>query len=511
MKRIYVHPELMEVLEKIVDDNEGAKTKVAQTIIKAATEGMDEEAFIEDNPNYWSFANDTKDLVSYVKVDKLRRKLAQMNEIQVKSVTSEMMEEFNEDFYTTKITRTRSKVTKFISGLFKKEWISANFKNTDIEEFSNQYTALVKGSDEIFKIVKGEDIRKYYNNENYDTTVPSGTLMKSCMGHSNKSKFLDLYVKNDNVSLLVALSDGGKVIGRALLWDNVSFKEKGSMKEVHKGKFMDRVYYTNDWVEGKFLLWAKEEGIFTKRTQSHDDPTRFINPHNNETEEYYIEVEVNLEYQYYPYVDTMFIPNYKRGIITNKLDGYDTSTQMRSHDSGMPNMVWDSIEGKLVRSNESFWGEDDKTWIHRNDSISVKIDGNGKNFHKKLCIQDRLNGYITPVDEVIKCVISGDEFAKRDMIESEYHKGFIHKKESIESADVGLIHKDKSVKSEYLGSILSKDGSIFLPNIGDYLPKSVLDNGLSVEEFEKVIQTLNELKGETKQSFEDSSTFVFEF
>lgn len=511
MKKIYVHPELMEVLEKIVNNNEGSKTKVAQTIIKVATEGMDEEVFIKDNANYWSFANDTKDLISYVKVDKLRQKLAQKNEIKNKEVTSEMMGEFNEDFYTAKITRTRSKVTKFVSGLFKKEWISENLKNTDIEEFSNQYTASIKDNNDNYIVVKGEDIRKYYNNNNYEREAPKGTLMGSCMGHENKSKFLDIYVKNDNVSLLVLLSKQGNVIGRAILWDNVSFKDMDSGEEVHKGKFMDRIYYTFDWVKDKFILWAKEQNMFSKKEQAHDEPLSFINPKTSASENYYIEVEVNMEYQYYPYIDTLYIPNYERGIITNKSDGDDRSIQMRQHDSGKPGLVWDSVEAKLVRSNESFWGDDIKTWIHRDDSVSIKVDNENKNFHKKLCIQDRLKGYITPIDEVIKCVITGDEFAKREMVESEYHKGLIHKKESIESADVGLIHKDQSVKSEYLGSILSKDGSIFLPNIKDYLPKSVLDNGMSLEEFEKVIQTLNELKGETKQSFDDSSTFVFEF
>lgn len=511
MKKIYVHPDLMKVFSSIVQKNEGSKTKVAQAILRVATEGMDREVFCENNSNYWSFASDSNKMISYVKVDKLRNKLAQLNEIRESDVTPEMMERFDDKFYTAKITRTRSKVTKIITGLFTKEWISENFKNTDIEEFSNQYNAFVRQEDDVFKIVKGEDIRKYYNNENYDTEAPKGTLIPSCMGHSNRAKFLDIYVNSENVSMLVILSETNKVLGRALLWDNVSFKERGSEVEVHNGRFMDRVYYTHEWVLHKFIDWAKNEKIFFKKTQSHDDSTRFINPISNRTEEYDISVEVNLEYQYYPYLDTLYIPDYKKGIITNIVTGNTGNIQMRAHDSGRPSMVWDSIEAKLVRSSESFWGNDIKSWIHRDDSFSVNMDGTNMNFHKKLCTKDRLGGFITSADEITKCVITSDEFAKRDMVESEYHKGYIHKLESVEASDVGLIHKDESVKSDYLGSILSKDGSIFLPNVKDYLPKSILDNGLSIEEFEKVIQTLSDLKGKVVENVDDSSTFVFNF
>jgi len=448
-------------------------------------------------------------MLSYARFEKRLEKLCEWNTLEPSDVTEELKNQYNEDFFTKKIARTRCKSTKIVSNLFTPEYIAANFTNQDVELFSNQFAAAVR--DELdFKIVKGEDIRKYYLKSNYEEDCPSGTLRGSCMAPSERQKFLDIYVNNENVSMLVAFSEGKKVIGRALVWDNVSFKERDSAQEVHKGQLMDRIYYTYDWIIDKFVKWAKERGIYTKNNQSHDDHYRFVNPKTNEVEEFYVDVEMDLRNEYLPYLDTMFIPNYKRGFITNKADGYDNNTQMRAHDSGKPRIVWDSIDGKPVESRDSMWSIDSKTWVHNNDSVKVDNDF----FHKKLCFKDRLDGYITPKDTKVVCVVTGDEFAERNMINSEYHSGLIHKKESVETSDAGLVHKDHSVESKYLGTRLSKNGSIRLEKIDDYLPKSVLDNGMSVEDFEKVMETLNTIKGEsgtTTNNFSESSTFVFEF
>ncbi|CAG7580426.1 MAG: hypothetical protein SLAVMIC_00409 [uncultured marine phage] len=510
MKKIFVHADLLKVLNDIVQGNDNRVTKIARLLVQSATDGVEEDILIEDMSNYFAFSQETKKSISYAHKEKLVNKLKELNGIE--EVSDELLDDYNEEFYnniTPKfVTRTKCKPSKFITRLFTKEYRKENFSERDVEYFVNQYNGIIRNELD-FVVIQGEDIRKYYNTNNYDHNGPTGTLLNSCMAAEHKQKFLDIYTKNDNVSMLVAKNGEDKVLGRALIWDDVSFKEKDSMVEVYKGKFMDRIYYTHDWLLSKFTQWAKERKIYTKNNQRHDDPFRVINPENGNVEEYYLEAEVDLCHQYLPYMDTFSIPNYKRGFITNKKFDYDENLLMRSHDQGIPSIVWDSIDGKPIRSRDSKWGEHSNSWVHRDDNIRVS----GDNFHKKLCKEDRLGGHITPKDTEINCIITGDAFAERNMVTSEHHNGMIHKKEAVETIDAGVVHKNESVESKYLGSKLSKDGSIHMEKLDDYLPKSVLENGLGIEEFEKVIETLNTLKGEkaSNGNFNESSTFIFEF
>ena len=118
--------------------------------------------------------------------------------------------------------------------------LDRNVRPNIIEDFVNKYKAaydIFNNVESGFKVVNGEDIRKYYLNKNYlKTNRSSGSsLWKSCMSFDFCEEYFDIYVNNPNkVSLLVLLQDD-KVLCRALLWN----LDGGD-------KFMDRIYSITD-------------------------------------------------------------------------------------------------------------------------------------------------------------------------------------------------------------------------------------------------------------------------
>lgn len=503
MKKIFISPELKTILKNIVETNSDDKTVISKALLKVGEDGVSEDAANKDYYNYFTISTESKKYISFVKKDKLTEKIVKYNDDLTKKsqVTNDMLQDFDEKFFTRKVARVRAKPGKFISRVFKKEYIEENFRARDIEYFSNQYAASVRDKVDI-RLVKGNDIKKYYLQDNYEEDCPPGTLRGSCMGPRNRQDFMNFYANNDNVSMLVSFSENNKVTARAIVWDNVKFY-KGD-KLVDEGSFMDRVYYTDDWLEQKFKNWAKEEGCYSKFRQSHDSQTSFITP-DAKQRDFKIEIPLDLRSEYFPYMDTLCFPNYEKGVLSNVVYKGNYS-ELRAHATGKPSMVYDFISEKIINLNSSKWSKCENTYIHLDDIIEV----GGENFHKESCEKDRMGGYITPNDEKVKCVFTGDEFAKREMVESKYHDGLIHKKESVESIDAGLIHKDDSVKSKYLNKILSKKGSIKLERVDDYFPKDIIESGVDLNQLEKVIESLKSIQGE-KEEDDDGSTFIFEF
>jgi len=100
-----------------------------------------------------------------------------------------------------------------------------------------------------FKVIKGEEIKKWYSVHNYATG--SGTLNNSCMRYDDEQNRLWLYTDNpDKISLLIMIDKNNKLLGRALLW------------ELSNGeKYMDRTYTILQHHEDSFEMWADKNGI----------------------------------------------------------------------------------------------------------------------------------------------------------------------------------------------------------------------------------------------------------
>jgi hypothetical protein len=213
--------------------------------------------------------------------------------------------------------RIRIKIGRFIRK-FLTEFSIKNFKVTDIdiEKFVNIYKSYFSRDISKLKIVEGEEILKYYLEDNYHTPSGnrSGSIWNSCMRQRERNKFMTLYTKNkDKVKMLVFFSDDDKVRARALLWEDVRDHEDTKRKY----KFMDRIYYYYDHDINFFKDWAKENGYLCKWEQSAKTEMLFDDGTDSPVRKqlYVMLDEHNLSY--YPYLDTFKFFNFNKGRFSN--------------------------------------------------------------------------------------------------------------------------------------------------------------------------------------------------
>lgn len=198
----------------------------------------------------------------------------------------------------------------------------------DVYTFVTRYKGeqqLQKNMRRFLEVVEGEDIRKYYNVENYYAV--EGDLGKSCMRHAHKSEFFDLYVENPKVCkmlILKAPEDTEKIIGRAILWTDVAiYSNKGyQMKFEKEGKLMDRIYTTEESLIHVFKNYANDHGYHYKEDQDNMEHfTAMYEGREDESAKFFtVEIEGDF-YHSWPYMDTLkyFFKNNR--IISNN-DGY---------------------------------------------------------------------------------------------------------------------------------------------------------------------------------------------
>lgn len=238
-----------------------------------------------------------------------------------------------EMFYTTEelvrdtssIKSSDVKVGRFVTNLLTKAGIE--FKPKEIEEFVDKYKSALKLKKESFnrfEIVKGEDIRKWYFKDNYKSE--DGTLGSSCMRYAKCQKFLDIYVENDSVSLIILKSktDNDKIIGRALLWD-ATLVNKPNETEDTDIKFMDRIYINDSADTEFFIQFAIKNGFYYKKKQDYSTTPLIFNKTQLSDDESLIKVSISSgDYNYYPYIDTVKFYDSENGILTNDdSDGHE--------------------------------------------------------------------------------------------------------------------------------------------------------------------------------------------
>jgi hypothetical protein len=215
--------------------------------------------------------------------------------------------------------RAEMKIGRFISKIFpnmfpankKREDLATSEKPNDVESFVNMFIATVESNSKIIKIVSGEEIRHYYSNVN--SFKAGGTLGGSCMNHPDRGRYLDLYVKNpEKIQMLVLYPEDvrDKIIGRALLWklDTPSGDRY----------YMDRVYTANDSDQYMFIEYAKKQGWLYKSSQTYGWEVEIIDGKDDSRKMMTLGVKLNkVDYDFYPYADTMQFYNGETGEINN--------------------------------------------------------------------------------------------------------------------------------------------------------------------------------------------------
>ncbi len=208
--------------------------------------------------------------------------------------------------------RTKIKIGRFITKILKKETCERfSITNKVIEDFVNLYKSYFNCDEKNLHVVSGNDIKKWYLEDNYLSINPNSTLWKSCMRQEYRNRFLELYTKNSQIKMLIFLDENNKLRSRAILWDNVLDTNGNSYK------LMDRIYSLYDHDVNFFKKWAIENGYTLKSEQNSKSELSFqINGDDRKTLEMCVKLD-NFKLNYYPYLDTFKYFNYDTGYLYN--------------------------------------------------------------------------------------------------------------------------------------------------------------------------------------------------
>jgi hypothetical protein len=244
--------------------------------------------------NYFDLV-DSEDMVGFI------------NQSKVKTVMDDVYD--NPELPFTMAGRGEVKIGKIVNYLCSLRGISV--KDSDRESFVNAWKASTEVSTIQFKLVSGDDIAKYYDENKYYNRV--GTLGSSCM-RDEKEKTFKIYTENpDKVKLLIYVDSDDKIHGRALVW-------KVKKSPCDSKYFMDRVYTNRDSDINRFKQFADNEGWFYKKfTSAHDsDSVRFI--YKGEEVAGEVKLKVKGNFNAYPYLDTMCFLNKDKDSLSNLSD-----------------------------------------------------------------------------------------------------------------------------------------------------------------------------------------------
>ncbi len=266
---LFISEEIKEILVQIEKESVVAKALLKQR------HSLD--SLCEDYVNYISISVQDRFRISYL--------------------TPERIESIPDQELWTSSKRFNAKAGSVIKKIF------PNFTEREIDNFITLYRSIISKPDFKFKVVKGEDIKKYYHYSQYFDN--SSSLGASCMKHDSCQDFLDIYTENsDKVSLLIMVNPSDKILGRALLWNLPDIK------------LMDRIYTIDDNdLTLYFKKWAQDNGFFYKKEQKWNNTLFFIRPDGKSVQlELSVEIDNIRNFERFPYFDTFkfYSPSKKR-------------------------------------------------------------------------------------------------------------------------------------------------------------------------------------------------------
>ena len=340
----------------------------------------------------------------------------------------------------------------------------------EVEEFSRLFLKdeiCLKVENVYFDLVKGEDIRKCYLEDNYLDDY--GSLGSSCMRGRECQKYLDPYVNNpDNVSLLT-LKDitTDKVRGRAIVWKCFI---KDSDEEI---TLMDRIYTSNSAHEEFFKVYAVKKGWYYKYRQSTCAEMELCTPSEKlVNEQLYVVLNIE-EDSLFPYMDTMCVGKWKEKgktmtLSNSSLGGYEYS--LRETDGGpLRTDVYSEYEGETIPEEDAVYSEYMEDWIYWDRAVELRSGGyiiddhddlvelDGYYYTKDECVySEYYQEYIhSDIDDIVT-LSNGDEVYARDTVYSEYYDEHIIKDDAVYSQyHKDYIYRDMAV--EYNGDWVHED------------------------------------------------------
>ena len=399
------------------------KTDKKVTLVDLDEKDFNKVTLINSNKSYDNFSEFFKKKDSELTDEELKKKIMK---------AMKTFPTLNNSFKNTEwFTKNRASIRlgAFINKVFPKEFKQGGEPGKDIESFVQSVVAKRKFKDnpiDSFKIVKGEDIQKYYHysmNDTHDTHGDSvgGPLDGSCMRHDNCKDFVNFYAQNKDVSMLVLFSDDDrrkeKIVGRALLWE---------LSTPSGRTFMDRIYYRYESDMAAFKQHAESKGWLYKQGQNMEAGEQIVDTKTGESKHLTLKTLSTFDTtQYYPYMDTMkwfdvngkFLTNNENDITSNEVYFLESTR------GGYSDMSEEDHEGQTYVDYYGEWIDDDDLVYcefgdeHRtmDDSIYCEFydrDATQQYVDSNMIYSEWENSYILSDDTVHSDVL--DEYISED-------------------------------------------------------------------------------------------------
>lgn len=223
-------------------------------------------------------------------------------------------------------------VGRFVRAILTKS--NFTFKDAEIEDFVYKYRAEIEKEKDVlnrrFKVVEGNDIKKYYHRRQYESE--SGSLGSSCMRYDRCQNYLSIFTDNSQVKLLLLMSESqtDKICGRAILWEMEPYELST--------KVMDRIYSIKTADEELFKQWAIANKYWFKSKQDYSEYTGFeFHKEDGSVErrqgEFSVKLDNRGEYSQYPYMDSFKYYNTVSGTLYNS-SNFDYEYELTDTEGG---------------------------------------------------------------------------------------------------------------------------------------------------------------------------------
>lgn len=294
------------------------------------------------------------------------------------------------------------KIGRLINKLFPNEFSPSGRESNTIETFVDLIMTKRKQKFQKIEIVDGEDIVKYYNEDNYHEDAFNGSeLGNSCMRYDTCTDSIQFYAENPDVKLIIMKKGKSKIVARALLW-----KIQYSMgKEIREGIFMDRVYYTKVYQKNLLVQYAKKQAWFYKKTQNNSADTQIFDPTLNFSHIWNFKTTETFKPSStgeYPYMDTLKWFYVDRNFLSNTLKYKennekvyfleDTNGEYHVEKQGQYVEYYDDYFNKedliYCKYGDDYRLEDDAYYLEEEDAFATD------DYAKRYCIFDD-SGYCT--------------------------------------------------------------------------------------------------------------------
>lgn len=394
---LVISKRLIKVLEKI-------NGPIAERLINADDDGEQSKVTLldYDDDNYANFiVTQSPKIFDYMaKIHYSDREEKLENSDTVNSLKKYFSRTADNNIDYWKVNRVSTKIGRVINKLFPGEFKPSGKPGEDIESFTNSVKSMLSKRFDDFKIVSGEDIKKYYLDEN-NVYSQGSPLSNSCMRYSRCQDYLEFYAKNDVKLLVLMDEDSDKIKGRALLWtiDKV-YKSPGHKLISESGKtmtFMDRIYYTSDYQMDTFKDYAISKGWMFKENQNMDSHTNIWNPMENDFQGLQLITTKGFKKNdTYPYMDTMKWFNVGKGVVSNRNlnDDYDEVIFMEDTHGGFTmegSREWSEYYGEWIDTEHSdmVFCELGDEWRYVDDAVRIE-DGWDSEWATREYVEDNM-------------------------------------------------------------------------------------------------------------------------